>query len=56
MKKVTYPTDDGGAIHEYTKKKRSEESVLDEININIHITGSELDKINSIDIYFKEDE
>lgn len=21
MKRVTYPTDDGGAIHEYTKKK-----------------------------------
>lgn len=30
------------------------ESVPD--GINIHITGSQINKINSIDIYFKEEE
>lgn len=28
MKKVTYPTDDGGAIHEYTKEKKMGEEKL----------------------------
>ena len=93
MKKVTYPTEDGGAIHEYVKEKKMgtetknikieklylrdlvtgeevefnvhgiestnepaavlEESVPD--GINIHISGSDINRISDINICFKED-
>lgn len=91
MKKVTYPTDDGGAIHEYAKEKKMgtesakiekiflrdldtgkeiefnvndiepitesaaelEQSVPD--GINIHISGSDINRISDINICFKEE-
>lgn len=67
MTKATYPTDDGGAIHEYVKDTvQTKTEITTEITteleecvpdgINIHITGSEINRISNIDIYMKEEE
>lgn len=57
MKRVTYPTEDGGAIHEYTKKKevQTAESADDETVITVRL-GSNVDfvRIESICISRKE--
>ena len=65
MRKVTYPTDDGGAIHEYNKLTDAatpeivgEEMALEESVINgisIIISGSDINRISDINICFKED-
>lgn len=60
MKKVTYPTDDGGAIHEYTKKKdaaATADTSADETIIRVKL-GSNVDfvRMESICISRKERE
>ena len=59
MKRVTYPTEDGGAIHEYTKKKdaaaTADTSADDETIIRVKL-GSNVDfvRMESICISRKE--
>lgn len=60
MKKVTYPTDDGGAIHEYTKKRDAAvtaDTSSDETIITVKL-GNNVDfvRIESICISRKERE
>lgn len=50
----TKPTPDLTTTTEESADQMLKESVPD--GINIHITGSQINKINSIDIYFKEEE
>lgn len=65
MKRITYPTNDGGAIDKKdnvsTTLELEESLELNEYipdGINIHITGTDLDKIGNVDIniYMKEEE
>lgn len=58
MKRVTYPTDDGGAIHEYTKKRdaaSTADTAADETIIRVKL-GSNVDfvRMESICISRKE--